>query len=91
MTPHERPEPLPFRAHDEHATRGRVGERVEVLVEGPHAESDLILRGRLASQAPEIDGAVMITDTAERPLAAGSFVACEITEAHPYDLVARVV
>ena len=36
--------------------RARVGDRVEVLVEGTHADSDLLLRGRLATQAPEIDG-----------------------------------
>ena len=68
--------------------RRLVGQRVEVLVEGTHPESDLLLRGRLASQAPEIDGAVIINDgTAE----AGSFVTCEVTEAHPYDLVARMI
>jgi ribosomal protein S12 methylthiotransferase len=71
--------------------RRRVGESVEVLVEGAHPESELILKGRLASQAPEIDGAVVLTDTADRPLAAGEFVRCEITEGHAYDLVARVV
>jgi len=71
--------------------RRRVGERVEVLVEGAHPDSELILRGRLASQAPEIDGAVMIADTADRRLATGDFVRCEITEAHAYDLVARVL
>jgi ribosomal protein S12 methylthiotransferase len=68
--------------------RRLIGQRVEVLVEGAHPESDLLLRGRLATQAPEIDGAVIINDgTAE----AGSFVTCEVTEAHPYDLVARIV
>src|SRR5207244_934735 len=67
--------------------RRLVGRRFEVLVEGAHPESDLLLRGRLATQAPEIDGAVIINDgTAE----AGTFVECEITEAHPYDLVARI-
>jgi ribosomal protein S12 methylthiotransferase len=71
--------------------RARVGERVEVLVEGPHPESDLLLTGRLSTQAPEIDGAVMIADTSERPLLPGTFALCEITEAHAYDLVARVV
>ena len=72
----------------ERRNRRLVGRRVEVLVEGAHPESDLLLRGRLASQAPEIDGAVIINDgTAE----AGSFVTCEVTEAHAYDVVARVV
>jgi ribosomal protein S12 methylthiotransferase len=68
--------------------RRRVGERIEVLVEGSHPESDLLLRGRTAAQAPEIDGTVIIADGAAEP---GTFVTCEITEAHPYDLVARIV
>jgi ribosomal protein S12 methylthiotransferase len=68
--------------------RGLVGRRLEVLVEGRHPESDLLLRGRLATQAPEIDGAVIL---AEGPAQAGQFVTAEVTEAHPYDLVARVV
>ncbi len=66
----------------------KVGTRAEVLVEGPHPESDLLLKGRLASQAPEIDGSVIIGDGVAEP---GRFVTCEITEAHPYDLVARIV
>ena len=40
----------------------RVGQRVEVLVEGAHEDSDLLLRGRLATQAPDIDGGVIIND-----------------------------
>lgn len=68
--------------------RQRVGERIEVLVEGSHPDTDLLLRGRLSTQAPEIDGAVIINDgTAPQ----GMFVFCEVTEAHPYDLVARMV
>jgi ribosomal protein S12 methylthiotransferase len=68
--------------------RGRVGERVEVLVEGAHPETDLLLRGRLATQAPEIDGMVILNDGTAP---AGSFVQAEVTEAHPYDLVGRIV
>jgi ribosomal protein S12 methylthiotransferase len=68
--------------------RRRVGERVEVLVEGTHADTDLLLKGRLATQAPEVDGAVLINDGSAAP---GSYVMCEITEAHPHDLVARIV
>jgi ribosomal protein S12 methylthiotransferase len=68
--------------------RARVGERLEVLIEGPHPESDWLLRGRLARQAPEIDGSVIVNDGAAR---GGDFVTCEITEAHAYDLVGRIV
>ena len=69
-------------------SRRLVGRRAEVLVEGAHPESDLLLRGRLSTQAPDIDGSVIINDGSA---AAGSFVTCEITEAHPYDLVAKIV
>jgi len=68
--------------------RRRIGEQVEVLVEGVHPDSELLLKGRLSTQAPEIDGGFIINDGSAR---AGDFVTCEITEAHPYDLVGRVV
>jgi ribosomal protein S12 methylthiotransferase len=68
--------------------RERVGSRIEVLVEGVHPDSELLLRGRTAGQAPEVDGAVIINDG---EALAGAFVTCEVTEAHAYDLVARVV
>jgi ribosomal protein S12 methylthiotransferase len=59
-----------------------------VLVEGPHPETGLLLKGRLAGQAPEIDGSVLIVDGSAAP---GRFVTCEITKAHAYDLEARIV
>jgi ribosomal protein S12 methylthiotransferase len=68
--------------------RARVGERALVLIEGTHPDSDLLLRGRTAAQAPEIDGQVIVNDGDAEP---GSFVTCEVTEAHPYDLVGRIV
>jgi ribosomal protein S12 methylthiotransferase len=67
--------------------RSLVGRTLEVLVEGPHPDTDLLLRGRLESQAPEIDGSVLIQDGTAAP---GTFVRCLVTEAHPYDLVARI-
>ena len=68
--------------------RRLVGREVEALVEGTHPDSDLLLRGRLATQAPEIDGQVILNDgTAE----AGSLVTCRIGEAHAYDLVAAIL
>jgi ribosomal protein S12 methylthiotransferase len=66
--------------------RGRVGSEVEVLVEGPHEESDLLLAGRTEGQAPQIDGQVVITD-APRVLYPGEFVRVRIDEAHAHDLV----
>lgn len=71
--------------------RARVGSECEVLVEGPHPETDFLLAGRLASQAPEIDGGVLISDPGERPLGRGEFVRAVITKGHAYDLEVRVI
>jgi ribosomal protein S12 methylthiotransferase len=69
-----------------------VGRRVKVLLEGKSKESDLLLEGRLESQAPEIDGSVLINDVVEGSNAMpGDFVTVEITEAHQYDLIGRIV
>jgi ribosomal protein S12 methylthiotransferase len=69
-----------------------VGREVEVLVEGESEETPLLWEGRSQLHAPEIDGTVYINDFGpyER-LAAGQFYRCEITEAHDYDVVARIV
>lgn len=70
----------------------RVGQRVNVLLEGYAEESHLLLRGRMASQAPEIDGQVLINDVPEgRTLRVGEFVDVEITEGFAYDLVGRII
>jgi ribosomal protein S12 methylthiotransferase len=64
-----------------------VGERRECLVLGPHPDSELVWRGRLACQAPEVDGEVIITEGAAEP---GSIAAVEITGSHDYDLEGRI-
>jgi ribosomal protein S12 methylthiotransferase len=68
--------------------RRKVGEILNVLVEGLSEETDLLLQGRSEHQAPGIDGVVLINEGEASP---GSFVRVEVTEAHPYDLVGRVV
>jgi ribosomal protein S12 methylthiotransferase len=72
--------------------RSLIGSRVRVLLEGRSKESDLLLEGRMESQAPEIDGSVLINDVPDgaRPRP-GDFVTVEITEAHEYDLIGHVV
>src|SRR6202140_1177546 len=69
-----------------------IGKEFDLLLEGRSEESDLLLEGRTAMHAPEIDGKVLISDIAEglRPQP-GEFYRCQITEAHDYDLVARIV
>lgn len=71
--------------------KARVGSRTEVLVEGPHPDTDLLLVGRMACQAPEIDGSVLVSDPGELPPGRGEFVTCEITKGHAYDVEVRVV
>lgn len=69
-----------------------LGREFDLLLEGTSEETDLLLEGRTAMHAPEIDGKVFVNDFPEeiKPLA-GQFYRCQITEAHEYDLVARIV
>jgi ribosomal protein S12 methylthiotransferase len=69
-----------------------IGQEVNLLLEGTSEESELLLEGRTAMHAPEIDGKVYVSDVPEGMHArTGEFYRCEITEAHDYDLVARIV
>ncbi len=70
--------------------RSRIGQRVPVLVEGRAEETDLLFTGRLESQAPEIDGRVLINDFEGTEPVAGEFRWATITETADYDLVARL-
>ncbi len=72
--------------------RARIGQTIDVLVEGESAETPLLWEGRTQHHAPEIDGTVYLNDFgALESLTPGQFYRCEITEAHDYDLVARVI
>ncbi|MEW6544619.1 MAG: 30S ribosomal protein S12 methylthiotransferase RimO [Nitrospirota bacterium] len=86
-------------------SRAMVGRTVEVLVDGPSEESDLLLAARHEGQAPDIDGVVYLTDgriDLTRPPRAslrknapfpvpGEFVKVAVTEAAAYDLVGCIV
>jgi ribosomal protein S12 methylthiotransferase len=68
------------------------GQEFDVVLEGPSEESDLLLEGRSAMHAPEIDGKLYIADVPEGMIpAAGEFYRCQVTETHDYDLVAKIV
>jgi ribosomal protein S12 methylthiotransferase len=71
------------------AQKGRVGQRVRVVVDGVSEEHELVLRGRLAGQAPEIDPQVFLTECDPSRLAPGTFVDGEIVGARDYDLLVR--
>jgi len=71
--------------------RGLVGRTVEVLLEGPAEESELLLQGRMETQAPDIDGHVLINDAPESGVAPGNFYKVEITDSLEYDLIGKIV
>ena len=65
-----------------------IGREIKVLVDGISSESDLLLQGRSEFQGPDVDGLVYINEGTARP---GTFNNVEITEAHSYDLIGRIV
>jgi ribosomal protein S12 methylthiotransferase len=73
-----------------------VGRELVLLAEGESEETLLLWEGRTQFHAPEIDGKVYINDFSDlganvEALEAGRFYKAQITEAHEYDVVARVV
>ncbi len=74
------------------AKREWIGRTVDLLVEGPSEETDLLWEGRTPLHAPEIDGKVLINDFGpHEALVPGTFYTAEITESHDYDVVARIL
>ena len=69
------------------AQRRRVGERVRVMVDGPSPEHGLVLRGRLSSQAPDIDSCVYLTGADPEALRPGQLVDGKIVGSREYDVV----
>jgi ribosomal protein S12 methylthiotransferase len=72
--------------------KGLIGKQVQVLFEGESTETDLLWQGRMETQAPDIDGCVLINDAPDdfEPVP-GQMVNVLITEAQEYDLVGRIV
>jgi len=73
-----------------------VGRELVVLAEGESDETPLLWEGRTQFHAPEIDGKVYINDFTElgadvTALEPGRFYRAEITEAHEYDVVAKIL
>jgi ribosomal protein S12 methylthiotransferase len=64
-----------------------IGREVEVLIEGPSDDTDLLWQARMSTQAPEIDGCCYVNDYSAEPPRRGEIRRMRITEAHDYDLV----
>jgi ribosomal protein S12 methylthiotransferase len=72
--------------------RKLIGRQFDVLALGQSEETELLWEGRTAIHAPEIDGKLFINDFGDhQELEPGTFYRGEITEAHEYDLVAKIV
>jgi ribosomal protein S12 methylthiotransferase len=70
----------------------RVGQTFDAIITGVCDETEHLLEGRIAGQAPEIDGRLLINDGIDLlPKDLPAFARVEITDAHPYDLVGSVV
>jgi len=67
--------------------RKMIGREVDVLIEGPSEETDLLWQARMSTQAPEIDGFCYVNDFAGAEPQRGEIRRMRITEAHDYDLI----
>jgi ribosomal protein S12 methylthiotransferase len=66
----------------------RVGSLADVLVEGAHPETEHLLVGRASTQAPDVDGQILLNDGYANP---GTFARVLLTETAGYDLVGRII
>ncbi len=73
----------------ESAQQARIGRQVRLMVDGPAPDHDLVLQGRLSTQAPDIDPVVYLTECDPSTLPAGQIVDAEVVGARGYDLLAR--
>jgi ribosomal protein S12 methylthiotransferase len=65
-----------------------VGRELDVLVDGPSDEHELVMMGRHAGQAPDIDGQVYLSEGEAR---SGEMRRVRITQASDYDLVGELI
>jgi ribosomal protein S12 methylthiotransferase len=65
-----------------------VGKLEQALVLGPHPESELVWHGRLWSQAPDVDGELIITECNAE---AGDIAECRIVDSFDYDLEGHII
>jgi ribosomal protein S12 methylthiotransferase len=68
-----------------------IGKTLEVIVEGEHEETELLIKGRHSQQAPDVDGCVIINDLAGSEVQIGDIVQVNITETLGFDLIGAIV
>ena len=78
----------PSRLKFYHQNRQLLNQTVPVLIEGVSPESDLLLSGRTAAMAPDVDGHVLINKGQGLE---GEITPVLIKEAYAYDLVGEII
>ncbi len=68
--------------------RALIDRELEVLVEGPSEDHELVMKGRHAGQAPEIDGSVYLSEGEAHP---GEMRRVRIVQASDWDLVGELL
>ena len=69
----------------------RIGQQFRIVVDGPASDHELVLRGRLETQAPDIDATVYLTECDPSAYSAGDFVDVEVVGTSNYDLMVRPI
>lgn len=65
-----------------------LGSELDVLVEGPSEEHELVMKGRHRGQAPDVDGQVFLSGA---EVHAGELRRVRVTQTSDYDLVGEVI
>ena len=68
-----------------------LGKTIDVLIEGEHDETNLLIQGRHQGQAPDIDGKVIINDTNGQILNVGDLVKVKVNDVLDFDLVGELI
>jgi ribosomal protein S12 methylthiotransferase len=71
--------------------RDLIGKEVDVLAEGTSPDTDLLWQARMSTQAPEIDGVVLINDVEGAEPRPGQMRKLLITETHDYDIIGTLL
>jgi ribosomal protein S12 methylthiotransferase len=71
--------------------RRMKGREAPVLIEGLSTDTDLLWQARMSTQAPEIDGHVLINDVEGGEPQPGQMRPLRITETHDYDLIGTLL
>ena len=66
----------------------RTGSEINVMIDGPSPEHELVLQGRTEGQAPDIDAVVYLTDCDPATYRPGELIRAQVVDSRGYDLIA---